>query len=258
MVKMRLEVVGEGSPLVIVGGGLTGALAWVPHAEALAPRRRVARAQPLGVQLGIERAPLPAGYSMRMESGALLAALDDLGWAQPVDVVGWSMGGLIALDFALDHPGRVRSLVLIEPDAPWVISPSDRAGPEVRKAEQDAKRFAGGVTEDALAEFMAEMLGPGASPREHPRWPVWNEHREALRADLAIHEHDDDVGRLSGLSKPVLLVKGEGTARYNVMILDALANALPDVRVSELPGGHLAPVVAMEDFLVLMESFQAE
>jgi hypothetical protein len=123
--KMQLHTAGAGRPLVIVGGGLTGALPWIPHAEALAPRRMVARAQPLGVQLGVERVPLPVGYSMDLESTALAVALDDLGW----------------------------------------------------RREQD------------LATFMTEVLGPGSSPREHPRWPVWNEHREALRSIHAIHRH---------------------------------------------------------------------
>jgi hypothetical protein len=31
--KMRLEISGEGTPLVIVGGGLTGVLSWTTHAE---------------------------------------------------------------------------------------------------------------------------------------------------------------------------------------------------------------------------------
>ena len=94
--KLQLHVIGEEQPLVLVGNGLTGALGWRAHAEQLAPARTVARAQPLSVQLGLERAPLPADYSVKMESRALGAALDDIGWTQPVDVVGWSYGGLIA------------------------------------------------------------------------------------------------------------------------------------------------------------------
>jgi hygromycin-B 7''-O-kinase len=258
IVKTQLEVTGDGAPLVIIGGGLTGSLSFVPHAEALAPGHQVALAQPLGVQLGVERAPLPAGYSIRMETRALAAALSDLGWVQPFDLVGWSMGGLIALDFALEHPERIRSLVLVEPDVPWVLSADDRGGPEVRKAEHDAKRWTHGVSEDELARFMGEMLGPGSSPREHPRWPVWSAHRDALRSIAAIYRHEDDVARLGRFSTPVLLVKGEGTDRYNVLMLDALARALPDARQVELPGGHMAPVAAMDQFLDAMEAFQRE
>jgi uncharacterized protein (TIGR02246 family) len=252
------EIIGEGRPLVIVGGGLTGALSWVPHAEALADRRRVARVQPIGVQCGVEHVPLPAGYSIRYEAEALRAALDNAGWTKPVDVVGWSMGGTIALDFALNHRERVRTLVLVEPDVPWILSPQDRADPEVRKAEEDARQWADGVTEEALAQFMDEMLGDGAAAREHPRWPVWNAHRDALRAINAIYQHEDDVRRLAAFDAPVLLVKGEGTPRYNLMMVDTLQRLLPGPRVAELPGGHLAPVVALDEFLAVMESFQGD
>ena len=254
--KMRLEISGEGTPLVIVGGGLTGVLSWTTHAERLSPRHHVALAQPLGVQLGLENAPLPANYSVRMESRALAAGLDQAGWTEPVDLVGWSYGGLIALDFALERPERIRSLVLMEPDAAWSLPDYGRSDPEVRKVEEDALRWADGVTEDELTAMMSEMLGPGQSPREHPRWPVWNAHRNALRASTAIFRHHDDPARLRRFSKPVLLVKGKGTLRYNAVIVDTLARAFPIVRVVELPGGHMAPIVAGDRFLEEMEAFQ--
>jgi pimeloyl-ACP methyl ester carboxylesterase len=249
-----LDLTGSGPAIVLVGGGLTGSLSWVPHAERLASTHRVARAQPIGVQRGLERARLPIGYSIRLEAEGLKAALDEHGLTQPVDVVGWSMGGTIALDFALRAPERVRTLTLIEPDVPWVLSSDERADPEVRKAEDDARRWSEGVSEDDLAAFLGEMLG--ADPRQHPRWPVWREHREALRAILAIYQHDDDPRRLAALDRPVLLVKGAGTARYNLMMVEALARALPRVRVVELPGGHMAPVAAIDEFLAALETFQ--
>lgn len=256
--KLTLDVSGEGAPLVLVGGGLTGVASWVAHAETLAPRRRVALAQPLGVQLGIEQAPLPAGYSIELESHALAESLADLAWTQPLDLVGWSLGGAIALDFALDQPARIRSLVLVEPDTPWALTDQARAHPEVRKAEQNANRWVAGVSEDDLAAFMGEMLGPGSSPRDHPRWPVWNAHRGALRALFALHAHRDDVSRVRAFNRPVLLVKGEGTEVYNLLMIDALERLLPERRTLELPGGHLAPVVAKDQFLDRMEAFQRD
>jgi pimeloyl-ACP methyl ester carboxylesterase len=191
-----------------------------------------------------------------MESGALAAALAEVGWTQPIDVVGWSYGGLIALDFALDRPERIRSLVLVEPDAAWALPDYGRADPEVRKTEDAAKRWVDGVSEDELAAFIADMLGPGQSPRQHPRWPVWNEHRDALRASIAIFRHGDDVSRLRRFSRPVMLVRGEGTDRYNAAISDALAAAFSSVRVVELPGGHMSPVVSMDRFLDELRKFQ--
>jgi pimeloyl-ACP methyl ester carboxylesterase len=256
--KMQLQLNGQGQPLVLVGNGLTGALGWEAHAQQLAPMRRVARAQPLSVQLGVERAPLPADYSVKMESRALAAALDDVGWTQPIDIVGWSYGGLIALDFALDRPERVRSLVLAEPDAAWALPDYGRGDPEVRKVEEYALRWADGVTEDDLAVYLDEMFGPGQSARDNPRWQVWSAHRDALRGTIAVYRHRDDLDRLRRFSKPVLLIVGEGTERYNVAIGEVVAQSLPSARVVELPGGHMAPAVARDRFIEEMEGFQRD
>jgi len=53
-----------------------------------------------------------------------------------------------------------------------------------------------------------------------------------------------------------MLVRGQGTDRYNAAIADALAAAFASVRVVELPGGHMSPVVSMDEFLVEMRAFQ--
>src|SRR5262245_36445518 len=94
---MQLEVSGAGPTLVIVGGGLTGVLSWGPHRERLLPTHQVALAQPLHVQFAVDDRPLPKGYGVRMESAALLRACDERGWTRPMDLVGWSSGGLVAL-----------------------------------------------------------------------------------------------------------------------------------------------------------------
>ena len=46
-----------------------------------------------------------------VDAAALLAGLN----AQPATIVGWSMGGVIALGLAIQHPGAVASVVVIEP-----------------------------------------------------------------------------------------------------------------------------------------------
>ena len=61
---MKAEVSGQGRPLVLVPGGLTGWLSWKPHAERLSAAYRVVRVQLLSVDLGLqnEQSPTPAGY----------------------------------------------------------------------------------------------------------------------------------------------------------------------------------------------------
>lgn len=254
---MQLHVSGSGPTVVIVGGGLTGALSWVPHAEALSARRQVARAQPLGVQLALDGKPLPEGFGIRTETNALLRALDAREWKAPLDVVGWSYGGVVALDFALEHPGRIRSLTLIEPSAFWALPDFGRDDPELRKTEAMERRWKDGVSEDELAEFLIEaaIVPAGQSPREHPRWPIWARHRQALAAAHVQFEHRDDNARLRALGQPVLLVVGEGTTSSCERVIATLARDLPRARVLRLPGGHAAPLVSMDRFLEELTGF---
>ena len=88
--KMQCEVKGEGNPILLVGGGLTGWKSWEPFVEIFnAKQRKVIRVQLLAVQYGLENRPLPAVYSVKTESGALATTLDSLGFTAPIDVVAW-------------------------------------------------------------------------------------------------------------------------------------------------------------------------
>src|SRR5262245_28847953 len=115
---------GAGSPLVMLGGGTVGAAEFTPHAGLLARDFHVVRLQTLNIERAQKTQPLPPGYSLKTESAAMTGSLDQLGITAPVNIVGHSFGALVALDFALDHPERVRAMVLAEPPAFWVV-PTD-------------------------------------------------------------------------------------------------------------------------------------
>jgi pimeloyl-ACP methyl ester carboxylesterase len=250
---------GTGPPLALVGGGLTGWASWEPHQQRLAASREVARLQPLSVQYGLEDRELPAGYSVGMESQALAAALDALGWREPLDLVAWSFGALISLEFALENPHRVRTLTLIEPPAFWVLGADGRADPEVRRLEPLLRSLRGEITEAQLEEWARAvgLIPPQASARELPQWPTWMEHRRSLRNSAAPLDHTGELARLSAFDRPVLLVTGTGTPRWLRRITDTLATRFPDVRTLEMPAGHAPQLVSMERFLEELVAFHA-
>ena len=202
---MKTEVTGTGKPLVLVPGGLTGWLSWKPHTDELAQHYRVIRVQLLSVDYGLRAEPLPAEYSLRMESEALTNTLDDLG-VQTADFAAWSYGAEATLDFALNHPDRVRSLTLIEPPAFWVLRDQNRMGPEALAFQEHLQQFGPGeVTEEQLVLFLqaAGLTPPGLNPRDLPQWSVWTHHRQSLRTGDVPFRHEDSLERVrQGRTKP--------------------------------------------------------
>src|SRR5262249_58267077 len=76
---------------------------------------------------------LPPDYSIGTEVAAVDETLKRLGVRVPVDFVGHSLGALIALQFALEHPAKVRTLTLAEPPAFWIVPKKElRDTPDMR------------------------------------------------------------------------------------------------------------------------------
>ena len=69
--------------------------------------------------------------------------------------------------------------------------------------------------------------------------------------------HEDSLERVRQFERPVWLLKGTGSASALHQIIDELAAALPDARVSEMPAGHGPHLVSTERFLSGLAEFQA-
>jgi pimeloyl-ACP methyl ester carboxylesterase len=232
-------------------GGLTGWASWEPHVEPLSGSRKVVRLQLLNVQYGLENRGLPDNYSVKTESDALFNTLIDLGLEGPADVAAWSFGALISLDYALDHVERIRTLTLIEPPALWLLRTLGTPDAAVRHHESVVRTLHGDISEEQLELFLSTVgiCPPGKSPRELPQWPSWMTHRQSLRNSHAVVDHTDDPRRLRALKRPVLLVRGTGSAGYFHQIIDLLSAELPNARVTEMPAGHAPHIVSRDRFL---------
>ena len=120
------EVTGQGKPIVLVPGILSGWLSWIPFAERLSKERNVIRVQLRSIELAEAGEPFPDDYGTCTEREAPLATVDGLG-LDSFDLAGWSYGGHVALAFALEYLERVRTLTLIEPEASWILRKTGHA-----------------------------------------------------------------------------------------------------------------------------------
>lgn len=105
--RLHYQVQGKGDPIVWLHGFGLDARMWDGDVEHFAPEHTIVRYD----LRGFGRSSLPTGPFTH--TADLHALLVHLGIAR-VHVVGLSMGGGVAIDFALVHPQAVRSLVLVD------------------------------------------------------------------------------------------------------------------------------------------------
>jgi poly(3-hydroxyoctanoate) depolymerase len=104
---LRFRVQGSGDPLLLLNGLTRPLESWEPFTAAIRGRQVISVDAP-GV--GASAAPrLPVPVSLL--AGLAMAVLDEVGVAR-ADVLGFSHGGAVAQQLAIDAPGRVRRLVL--------------------------------------------------------------------------------------------------------------------------------------------------
>jgi pimeloyl-ACP methyl ester carboxylesterase len=256
---MSAYVDGAGSPLIMLGGGARGAASLEPFVKPLGLAHRVVRLQSLNNAYADRGLTLPRDYSIRLETRAMERALDSLRLTGPVDVVGLSQGALIALDFALQHPRRVRSLTLDEPPAFWIMGEEAKRDSAMNAMISLTRQFRpdAEITDDQAIAFHCLLGGcaQGRPTRDDPRWTEWTRRKSALRGLSAVAEHRDDPRRLRTFRKPVLIITGTSTVPFHRRINEVLANLFPNVQRAELPGGHTAPLMSPDQFVELLEGF---
>ena len=122
--KLIYQEQGQGRPIVFVHGAITDYRTWDGQREAVAAQNRFIA---LTMRyFGTDPWPdAGANYSMKTHTDDLVAFIQNLN-AGPVDLVGWSYSGPIALLVAVQHPELVRSLFLDEPATlAFVTDPAD-------------------------------------------------------------------------------------------------------------------------------------
>lgn len=108
--RIYFEDTGRGAPVVLIHGFSVDLRMWEPQAEALSDSYRVVRYDVRGFGRSV---PVVATHAVAAED--LLALLDSLEIPR-AHLVGMSMGGSIAIDFALTHADRVARVVTIGSD----------------------------------------------------------------------------------------------------------------------------------------------
>ncbi|HVX30371.1 MAG TPA: alpha/beta fold hydrolase [Nitrolancea sp.] len=186
--RLYYEIHGDGAPLVLLHGGVVGILMFGPTLPALAESRQVIAVELQGHGRTADSDRPLSFEAMADDIAGLLAHLD----ISEADILGYSLGGGVALQLAIRHPEVVRRLVI-------VAAPAKHAGwfPEVR-------------------EDFARMDAASAAPMKHsPLAEIYPDlDWEALFTKLgALLSQDYDWSQqVAAFSMPVLLVYADADA----------------------------------------------
>ena len=242
---------GQGEPLVLLHGASSSGISWYPVIGPLASRYRVWAPD----MVGHGESDRPDGaYDRPFYSAWLAACLDAVG-LNSAHVVGHSLGGAVALQFALEHPERVRRLVLVDAAALGrgipvrvalaflrvALFPSPQAGQQVaRLAVHDPQKL-----DPFFEEYSSRMR---AMPRPGPAF--WRGARTV--AVVATEE-------LQQVKPPTLIIWGREDLLLPVSHGERAAQAIPNARLHVIPeAGHVSFLDQPQAFVQALEGFLAQ
>lgn len=244
--QIYYEVIGSGQPIVFVHGFTLDHTMWQPQVEFFSKDCQAITYD----ARGFGKSSLPDGaYDHAADLYALLEHLS----VEQVHLVGLSMGGRIATNFTLNYPEMVKTLTLMDSaldgyksEVDWNVHAKEQ-GPE--KAKEDwlnHELFT--VTQkrpDVVAALRTIVEG-------YSGWH-WSHHDPQSPANTHARDH------LHEITKPTLIVVGEGDLTYFHNIANVLAAGIPGAQREIVPNaGHMVNMEAPDEINNLIANFIAK
>lgn len=247
--RLHYESRGRGPAVVLIHGGLVDSRLWDEQMKPLSKRFRVVRYD----LRGYGRSAAPTAQFWPTED---LRALLDFLKIEKATIVGLSLGGIIAADFALEHPERVERLVLVGAGLRGDKQPPDEKSMNayrVGAAEGPEKYFEAFLQADLLAG-----LRDRPKAREAMRRMMVENHKALayLRAGLSQSPEPPTIERLGQIKAPTLVIIGSLDSVNLRNIADTLASKIPGARKVVIPGAsHHPPVETPAEFNRILLDF---
>jgi pimeloyl-[acyl-carrier protein] methyl ester esterase len=246
----------SGAPLLLIHGwGMHGGM-WSGVAEKLAKN------------FSLMAVDLPGhGYSRGQKHAEMLDGIVDtlsMQFIGPLNICGWSLGGQVALRWALRHPQQVERLVTVASTPSFVR----RAGWNHALSVEILEEFAANLQQNymqTLKRFLSLQMRGSAQEREILavlREALFNRGEpdlDALQAGLDILRGCDLCSVLPDISQPVLVLAGERDTLIPLQASQYLANNIPNGRLAMIGGAAHAPFLSHpEEFVRHVVNFLNE
>jgi pimeloyl-ACP methyl ester carboxylesterase len=233
---------GSGDPVIFVHGVVTTSNIFPAYLKAYSPSYRGIAVDLRGY--GDSQKP-ETGFNIPQFSNDLIALADRLDIQKPV-WVGVSMGGMILQRLALDHPDRVRALVLVSTtDGAMVL---DKDLPTIGNSRD---------YREVSKSIIAESFPPGTPPSLYQplldRISTWNATvlREALTSMSQANVH----GQLHKITVPTLIIVGAKDDVATPAIARGIQAQITGSTLVEFNTGHFMMAEDPERFRTVLGDF---
>jgi len=244
--NLHVETQGSGAPLLLIHGwGMHGGV-WADVAQKLSADFQVHSVDLPGNGTS---APLP-----ETNLDALVQALSGR-FSEPLTVCGWSLGGQIALRWAVLVPEQVQRLILVTSTPCF----AEREGWLFGMAKVVLAKFAAELEqshEATLRRFIALQLRGSENERElmmllrEQLFGRGQPDMAALRGGLDILRDVDLRGELEHIRQPTLVIAGERDKLTPPQASHYLAQTMPAARMVEVAGAAHAPFLSHPEIFV--------
>jgi pimeloyl-ACP methyl ester carboxylesterase len=233
--KIYWDEQGQGEPVLLIMGLAYPSHMWYRTRPLLASRYRTLAFD----NRGIGQSDVPQGpYSIALMASDAAAVLDAAG-IESAHVLGVSMGGMIAQEFALRYPARVRSLIL---------GCTAAGGPTAVRAEPEAIQMLmrrEKMSPEQAAEAAVPFIYDPTTPRERIDEDIairrpWFPRPEAYAAQLQGILSWEAYSRLGQIVAPTLVIHGESDRLIPQGNANLIAERIPGAKLVMIPhASHL-------------------
>jgi pimeloyl-ACP methyl ester carboxylesterase len=255
--NLYYEVHGEGSPLILIMGIGYDATLWGLHQiPAFSKNYQVIVFDNRDVGRSSRANGKYTIADMADDMAALLTGLK----IDRASVLGISMGGMIAQEFALRHPDRLDKLVMtgtsadnaqakFDPISVWnFVKSQDKEGLTFA-AQQFLWLFSDSFLHNSEAvDQTLQMLASNPNPQDST----------AFARQVDAYVKHDTLSRLSEVKAPTLVVCGERDRLTPPWVCRRVADAIPGARYHQIDGqgtSHVLPLERPDDFNTIVMSF---
>ncbi len=227
--RIHWDEEGRGAPLLLIMGLGWPSQAWYRSRPMLSENYRTIALDNRGV--GRSEAP-PGPYSIA-QMAADAAAVLNAARVNTTHIFGVSMGGMIAQEFALQYPKKVRSLILgcTAAGGPQVVRPEPEALQVLATRGQDPEQFA-----KAISPFIYDSGTPAERIEEDTavrrKWyPSAEAHFAQVQAIMAWEAYS----RLGQIAAPTLVIHGENDRLVPPENAKRIAARIPGAKLAMIP-----------------------